>query len=328
MYNRSSNQNKKLILSIVGLIFVLSLIVIGVTTYNANQKGEIKIVSVPDATVFIDNSPQSKTPFKTSLKPGEYVIKLVPNGEESSISASFVRKITVLPNVLTYISRFLGTSENTSYGEVLSITPMKTRGAKLNTGEIAVVSDPQGALVYLDNDEQGVTPLILKDVVRGDHELAVSLPNFVRHNVRIQVSEGYTVNADIKLALDETLMQKTATPEAVISSKSSSSSSSSKAKSSASSASSSSAKSASSSKSATLENVVSSLGKKLFTVEVTKTPTGFLRVRADATASSDEIAKLDPGAKVDVYKETNGWYQITITGGKVGWISAQYTKKL
>lgn len=325
-YNRTSNQNKQLILLIAGFVFLSSLIGIGIYTYTSNQKGELYVVSVPDTTVFIDNVPQNKTPFKTSLKPGSYQLKLVPNGEEASISASFEQSVTILPNILTYINRVLGTNDITSSGYTSWVTKMKTRSEQAGTGELMVKSDPQGALVYLDSDEQGVTPITLKNISRGDHELSVYLPNFVRYNVRPKISEGFTTNIDVKLSVDEQAVQSSekATVEASVISSSSVSKRSSES-STKSSAKSSAKASSSSVKTSTKSSLLS--GKVIFSIEVKNTPTGFLRVREDATAASEELGKLNPKDKVDVYEEVKGWYKINFEG-KSGWISAQYTTKL
>jgi hypothetical protein len=55
---------------------------------------------------------------------------------------------------------------------------MEKAPSKVNLGEIYVETEPQGAIIYLDNDEKGVAPLILEEVVQGEHELSVFLPGF------------------------------------------------------------------------------------------------------------------------------------------------------
>ena len=56
-----------------------------------------------------------------------------------------------------------------------------------NTGEIEVETEPTGAIVYLDNDDKGVAPLILTDVPSGTHELSVFLPGFSRRTQKINI---------------------------------------------------------------------------------------------------------------------------------------------
>ncbi len=62
-------------------------------------------------------------------------------------------------------------------------------------------------------------------------------------------------------------------------------------------------------------------------VEITKTPQGFLRVRKDASLSSDEIGRVNTGDQLEVIQETGDWVKV-ILGSKQGWISKTYTKQL
>ena len=66
-------------------------------------------------------------------------------------------------------------------------------------------------------------------------------------------------------------------------------------------------------------------------VKILNTPTGFLRVRADAGLGGSEIGKVNPGDIFDLLDEKNGWFKIKFgpsTGGeKSGWISSDYGEK-
>lgn len=62
-------------------------------------------------------------------------------------------------------------------------------------------------------------------------------------------------------------------------------------------------------------------------VTILDTPTGFLRVRQDASIGSAEIGQVKPGEVYDLADEKTGWYQITLKNGKNGWISSLYAKK-
>ncbi|OGE44326.1 hypothetical protein A3A45_03860 [Candidatus Daviesbacteria bacterium RIFCSPLOWO2_01_FULL_36_8] len=53
------------------------------------------------------------------------------------------------------------------------------------------------------------------------------------------------------------------------------------------------------------------------------TPTGFLRVRA--TPSGKEIIKVLPGERFELLKESNGWLQISLEDGTLGWVAKQYS---
>lgn len=62
-------------------------------------------------------------------------------------------------------------------------------------------------------------------------------------------------------------------------------------------------------------------------VEILQTPQGFLRVRKDASLDAPEVGRVNVGDQLDVIQETEGWVKISFDG-KLGWISAQYTKKV
>ena len=62
-------------------------------------------------------------------------------------------------------------------------------------------------------------------------------------------------------------------------------------------------------------------------VVILETPTGFLRVRSNASVNAPEIARVNPGERIELVEESNGWYLIRLSDGMQGWISAQYAQK-
>jgi hypothetical protein len=77
---------------------------------------------------------------------------------------------------------------------------------------------------------------------------------------------------------------------------------------------------------ATQTNVASASAKLTKKVIILDTPTGFLRVREKDSLSSSEIGTLQPGDKLDLVSEKAGWFEVRLTDGKNGWISATYAK--
>jgi hypothetical protein len=72
-----------------------------------NEVGQLKILSSPSASIFINNVVVGKTPFYDKYKVGDYIIKLIPEGTATD-TASWQGKIFVYKNSLTYINRELG----------------------------------------------------------------------------------------------------------------------------------------------------------------------------------------------------------------------------
>ena len=62
-------------------------------------------------------------------------------------------------------------------------------------------------------------------------------------------------------------------------------------------------------------------------VEILKTPLGFVRVRKEPSLVALEITTIESGKQAELLQEADDWYLIKIEG-KLGWISAQYAKKL
>jgi uncharacterized protein YgiM (DUF1202 family) len=57
-----------------------------------------------------------------------------------------------------------------------------------------------------------------------------------------------------------------------------------------------------------------------------QTPTGFLRVRDQASLGGAEIGQVKPGETYTLLDEQSGWYKIKFNN-KEGWISSQYAQK-
>ena len=63
-------------------------------------------------------------------------------------------------------------------------------------------------------------------------------------------------------------------------------------------------------------------------VEILPTGTGWLRVRANPSLSGQEVSKVNVGEKITLLSEQGSWYQVKLSDGKTGWISAAFAKKI
>jgi len=285
------------------IIFFLFLVLgfiafILIKTFFLNQKnvyGKLKIISSPTASIFIDNVTVGKTPFEDKYKVGEYLIKLIPEGVATD-TASWSGKISVEKNILTYINIDLGSSDLLTAGEIFTLK--KSNTAKRGYGEIYVETEPDGAIVYLDNDEKGISSLILENVPAGVHELSVFMPGFFKRTQKINLDSGYRLYAKFKLAVDQS--QKFITPKP------------------------------------NQEATDSAKIKEKTFVTIKETPTGWLRVRQEPSLSASESAKIKVGEKYELLEEKDDWYKIKFNGNKEGllegefdegWISSSYAKK-
>ena len=190
------------ILLLLLLGFFLFVVVRFFILETQNTFGELSIEASHGATVFINNVAIGKVPFDDKYKAGEYLLKLIPE-ENATQTASWQRKIIVRKRSRTAVSVELGSSDISTAGNVFDIaktdTPTPLGSEK---GEVNIETEPTGAIIYLDNDEKGVSPAILSNIPKGDHELSVIMPGFLRRTQKIIAVPGYRVNAYMKLSVD------------------------------------------------------------------------------------------------------------------------------
>jgi len=291
---RKSTFKGKLILLTV-LVFLFGLFLLGkfLLFSNTTELGEINIISTPQSVVYLDRIQVGNTPLQQKIKVGDYLIKLIPN-KEASQSATWQGKIKVYKNAVTFVGRALGSSDISTAGEISTVTKMESKPSRDSIGEIAVESEPKGALVYLDLDEKGVAPLAMSDVPKGTHELSIFLPGFIRRTTKINVEAGFRTSTTVKLAID-LLAPKESTKSATITDKS--------------------------------KNANSSVAKSIM-IKIKETPTGWLRVRSEPSVNASESAKVNPGESYVLVEEQPNWYKILFNDEQEGWVAAQYSEKI
>lgn len=278
---------KKLaIFLVLSLVIFGGVFVVGRQIFKRQKEGiaGLKVTSVPQATIFLDGRHLGRTPYEDKLAVGEYMLKLVPEATATS-AATWQGKIKLTSGVLTYVNRDLGPTDLTSAGETLSLEKISEK-----TTEIALLSTPEGAMVNLDGEEKGVTPLSLRNVPPADHEILISATGFVSRKVQIRTTTGFKLTADFSLAISEG--SEAATPTGTVT-----------------------------------PGAKSGKEPNKPYVQIKETPTGWLRVRIEPATSATEAAKVNPGEKYPFLEEKSGWYKIEYETGKEGWISGKYAEK-
>jgi len=279
----------------LSLLLILVLLFIGFVAVRffildkQNEYGKMKIVSSPTASIFLNSAFIGKTPFEDKYKVGEYLLKLIPETTASD-TASWNGKINIYKNALTYVNRELGSSDIASAGEIFTTVKMTKKPSNPESGEIYVETEPQGAIVTLDNDEKGVAPALMENVTRGDHELSVFMPGFFRRTQKINVDPGYRVNATFKLAIDQSSSFAKEPDDKT--------------------------KTASSS---------GDTNSKIY-VKIKSNDQGWLRVRVDGAINASESAKVKPGEKYEFLDEKTGWFKIKYNDNKDGLVSGDFTE--
>lgn len=254
-------------------------------TTQLNGISGLKIVSNPSANIFLNDKLLGKTPYDDRQPPGEYVLKLIPD-ETGAGASSWQGKVVLPPTVLTYVRRDLGMSEITSAGEIVSMESISSSDV-----QVAVFSQPDAVTFVFDGQEKGTTPYLARDVVPGEHDIAVSSPGFTGRTVRILAKAGYKISVNFQLALSS---GSEATTSAVPESQT--------------------------------ETLLKEPAKPY--VMIKDTPTGFLRVRSAPGTAASEVTQIKPGGKYHFLEEKNDWYRIAYEEGKEGWISSRYAEKV
>lgn len=72
-------------------------------------------------------------------------------------------------------------------------------------GNIRVLSNVEGALVYLDGEERGPAPQDLKNVKAGDHVVEIRAPGFISREERVTVAVGAATVLKLDLQADSTV---------------------------------------------------------------------------------------------------------------------------
>jgi uncharacterized protein YgiM (DUF1202 family) len=267
------------------IVFVLVKLFFDVT---AKKEGRLQILSRPEGAVFLDNVMKGNTPFTNTLKEGNYMLKIVPDGVATT-AAAWQKKISIVGGALTHVDVQMESTDIASWADVYWLTPL---GIFNKSSSLSIETEPSGALVYIDNDEKGVSPLVMENVAAGSHELSVFMPGFSRRSKKINISPGYKLHGYIKLALDpsQKIQYTIDTPTP-------------------------------------LATAAASIKEPTNTVSILDTPTGWLRVRDEPSLAGSESARVNPGQRFELLEEQTGWFKIKIDSEKDGWISSDYAKK-
>lgn len=153
------------------LLFCLQLSLIALVNNLYAQSGNITIKSNPPGAKIYINGEDSRatTPYQKSMFPGVYEVILQLNNYRE-----YSGQFTVSPN----------------RNEELNID------LKPSFGSLHITSNPDGADCILDGQRKGTTPLVLNNVVTGNHKLEIN-------------KSGYNILVDDIIIEDEKTYEKT-----------------------------------------------------------------------------------------------------------------------
>ena len=296
-------MKKKGLMIIVG---VLALVLIGIivkTKFLGRQgPGALQVSATPRATVFIDGTQSGITPFfNDKIKAGEHTLKLVPESTTDSL-ISWEGKVNLLPGIITAVNRTLGSSESASSGEIISLEKI----GRKDKSSLAVVSMPDQAVVKINGEPKGFTPLTIDDLTPAVYQVTISSSGYEEKTIPANAVGGYKLIINVQLAQKiEGIQEATSSAELEEGATPTPS-----------------GKVTPTPK--TTPKVEATPPEKPY-VKVKETPTGFLRVRLGPSTSATETAQIKPGEMYPyLNEEDNGWLKIEYETDKEGWVSGVY----
>lgn len=271
------------LLILVG-IFILVRVIAGVIAPRG--RGALQITTSVKAEAFLSGKSVGQTPVclcdNKTIPAGDYDLKIIP--KESTL-APFTAKITVNPGVLTAVDRtFLPGALSSTY----ILTLEKTNEPDPS---VFISSIPSVALVTLDSQSQGVTPLEMKTISASEHEVEIERIGFAKKTVRIRAVAYYKLVVNVILGTEVTgseIGETTPSPA--------------------------------------LTQTISPAPIQP-QVKILDTPTGFLRVRATPSVGAAEVGRVNPGESYTFVDENDSWFEIQLTNGTRGWVSKTYATK-
>ncbi len=284
----------KRFLFILGLLITtIGIFILIVYFFNEDSgRGALQVTSSPKSKVYLDGKLIGETPLcmceaNQTIKAGSYTVKLIPT---QGNFRSFEEKITISPSVLTVVDRTFGEGAFSS-GSIISLVKLNEK----EDVELSVVTFPDKAILTLDNSQSpsGVSPLLLKDLTDSDHELKISKEGYIDKVLRIRTIKGYRLETTVTLSVLPDVSSSSAFPEIT--------------------------------PTETPEKTEEASPSAKITI--LQTPTGFLRVRKDASTASVEVGRVNPGEEYEFLDEKNGWYKIKLNDSEEGWVSGQYATK-
>lgn len=298
----------KRLLLLVSTSLLLSACTFKFPSLPGAKKAGLQVTTSPQAAIFLDGNSLGLSPvLEEKLSSGDHTLKIVPS--DSSLQP-WETKITLASGVLTVIDRKISLLPDQSHGYTLSFEKVSAKDSQL-----AITTLPDSATIVVDGNPQGFTPLSLDNLSAGDHTIILSSTGFEDKLIRARTLEGYrlTVSAQLskKPATATVLAETTSTPSAQISPSLTP------------------APTPTPTKKATpvcdpTASSSATIAKPY--VEIQDTPTGFLRVRDQATTTAAELAQVCPGSKYPYLNDTQGgWHKLEYAAGKQGWVSGQYS---
>ncbi len=159
--------------------------------------GVLEINTTPSTIVIINEKEMGATPFKGEFTPQRLEVKLLADSNDKNIL--WQGKVPISSSTLTMIRYTFEENEQDNYGEILSFNKIPDK----KTGALLISSYPDKAVVNLDGEIKGYTPILLEKVSPGPHNLELNLSGYNNAILGINVAAGFQLNVEVKLPQEE-----------------------------------------------------------------------------------------------------------------------------
>lgn len=280
---------KRLLFIVVPIILAILIFILIFFIINRNTgQGALQVTSKPISKVYLDGKFIGQSPF----------CKCQGN-DMVQAGAHTIRLVPVQGNLeafeekITISPSVLTVLDRTfgpsgsSQGSIISLSQISDK----KDSQILVISFPDRSQIFLDGNPSGNSPLLLKNLTISDHEIKVAKDGYKEKILKIKTVQGYKLEALVYLGVNLDTATSSALPSPVPSS------------------------------------IATSTPAANIKILILNTPTGFLRVRKDASLGAGQISIVNPGEKYDFVSEKIGWFEIKLQNGQTGWVSSQYSQK-
>lgn len=279
---------KKILSIFLFLIFISVTIFVGykLLPQAVNFSGLQVIANGSEADIYLGSEKIGKTPYENEkLHPGDYVLKLVPHNKKFK---SWSHQVTLTTGAMTTVERFFSRDAKKNGGLIVFLTAVPDKMSR-----VEIITDPDSATVYFNNENKGKTPVSISDVPAGNQKVIIKKDGYEDLLYKIDTVSGFKVSLLYDLVVE--------TPRINVKPKTLGASESAK--------------------------IIVSVNSSQ-TIQIEETGTGWLRVRAEPSTTASESARVTVGQKFKTLDEQNGWIKIEYSIGNFGWVSSEFVKKL
>lgn len=166
----------------------------------------IRVTSTPSASVYINGVLVGKTPYIGIHNPEQIDLKLIPDGSGKDM-LPYETKINLVAGIETAVDRNFDANDDSSSGSIISFDKADGKLAGL-----VVITNPDGAELWIDGVQQSNTPYSLNSITTGKHAVTVKSPGYKDFSANIKTRDRLKLTFFVKLAKESDSAQSEGAP--------------------------------------------------------------------------------------------------------------------